>query len=205
MTANLPAQLAPAFGEPLRALRAGQPQPATTSAEKVAEDYGFGPPTANPKIKHRRWLRLEVDAGGARFDADRPVLYARFDAGTPFRPAARWPWPRSRRITSSSPHLLEQRGGAGHRRRHPGRALGGELHGGRRGRRGSRSISARQVAFVDNAFDGSVSRLDLSLARDAASAPKHPALETRVRLEVFALFAGGQAGRKLFYDATNPT
>ena len=62
---------------------------------------------------------------------------------------------------------------------------------------------ARGVAYVDNGFDASVSRIDLRLPFDAASAPRYPADLTRVRPLPPRYSAAALAGRRLFHDATD--
>lgn len=58
------------------------------------------------------------------------------------------------------------------------------------------------VAYVDNAFDGSISKIDLKQSRDA-SAPRHPPMLTLIRGLPSPYSVEAQAGRKLFNDATN--
>jgi cytochrome c peroxidase len=62
--------------------------------------------------------------------------------------------------------------------------------------------AAGKVAFVDNAFDGSVSRIDLTKPFDS-SAPRYDASSTLVRALPPRYSAAALAGRKLFHDASS--
>ncbi|HEY1955187.1 MAG TPA: c-type cytochrome [Polyangiaceae bacterium] len=63
--------------------------------------------------------------------------------------------------------------------------------------------AAHHVAFVDDALDGSVSRIDLSKSTDA-SAPKYDADVTLVRQLPSPFSPAALAGRRFFFDATDP-
>jgi cytochrome c553 len=63
--------------------------------------------------------------------------------------------------------------------------------------------AAGRWAYVDNAFDGSVSRLDLGVSLDP-SAPRYPAALTMVRPLLSPYSFAAQEGRRLFHDSTNP-
>ncbi len=63
--------------------------------------------------------------------------------------------------------------------------------------------AAHSVAYVDNALDQSVSRIDLTQSFDA-TAPKYSAELTLVRSLPSPYSPAALAGRRFFFDATNP-
>jgi hypothetical protein len=63
--------------------------------------------------------------------------------------------------------------------------------------------AGRNAAFVDNALDGSVSRVDLGKPF-ASGAPSYAADATLVRPLPAGLSPAALSGRQLFFDATNP-
>jgi cytochrome c peroxidase len=63
--------------------------------------------------------------------------------------------------------------------------------------------AAGRYAYVDNAFDASVSRLDLTRAF-GSTAPNYPADLTVARSVTSPYSDAALAGRRLFHDATNP-
>ncbi len=62
--------------------------------------------------------------------------------------------------------------------------------------------AAHELAYVDNALDGSISKLDLSVAHDA-SAPTYKAQLTLIRGLPSPYSTAALAGRKIFFDASN--
>ncbi len=190
MTANLTSAMAPAFGS-LFVSHVLENNTGDTTLEPEADDYGSVTST-NPKINP------SVTAlGGAA-----PVLYAKYDGG-----------PR----VYSGPVALASFGGRYLLVAHVStanvavldtlastpdtRAVGSFQVG--FGPAGIAVDASRAAAFVDNAFDHSVSRLDLDQTFSAPAQVLAPEA-TLVRSLPSPYSAAAQAGRRLFFDATNP-
>jgi DNA-binding beta-propeller fold protein YncE len=190
MTANLASAMLPAFGS-LFISHVLENNTGNATLEPIAGDYGSVTST-NPKI----------NPAVTTFGASAPVLYAQYDGG-----------PR----VYSGPSALASFGGRYLLVAHVStanvavidtqgttpdtRAVGTFDVGS--GPSGIAVDAAHAVAFVDNALDQSVSRLDLAHSF-AAPASVLPAPTTLVRSLPSPFSAEALAGRRLFFDATNP-
>ncbi|HUJ62758.1 MAG TPA: cytochrome c peroxidase [Kofleriaceae bacterium] len=194
MTANLVEAILPAFGE----LHVAHELVNHTgdASEVVADDYGSvldGDPKINPAVSS---FDLACQPTGA------PVLYARFDgssraASGPVALAALPPhYLLVAHVSSNSVAVIDTRASSPDTREVASYAVGA-------GPSGIAVDAANARAFVDNAFDGSVSVIDLSWPLDGATAPRYAARQTLVRAQAPVYSAAALAGRKLFYDATN--
>lgn len=199
MTANLATAMVPAFGR-LHVAHLLVNHDGDGSTEKVADDYGSvidGNPKINPAVTSLApGAERSVDA------ADPPVLYARYDAGTrrfngPSALAAAGD--RSilvAHVSTGDVAVLDAEATSA-----DDRVLGSFEVGA--GPSGIAVSASGDVAYVDNAFDESVSRIDLRASFDA-SAPRRPADLTRIRALPARYSEAALAGRKLFHDAANP-
>jgi DNA-binding beta-propeller fold protein YncE len=189
MSANLASAMVPAFGS-LYVAHALENNTGDTS-EPVADDYGTVMDT-NPKINP-----AVTPLGGGD-----PVTYAVYDGGN---------------RVYSGPSAIASFGGAYLLVAHvstanvavldtsatssEARAVGTLRVG--FGPSGIAVDEANQVAYVDNAFDGSVSRISLAQSWGSPT-PRYDADLTRVRQLPARYSASALAGRKLFFDASNP-
>jgi DNA-binding beta-propeller fold protein YncE len=198
MSADLADAILPAFGQ-LHVAHELVNHTGDTTSETVAEDYGSvvdGNPKINPAVTS---FDLEDGTPSA---ASTPVLYARFDgssraASGPVALAAL----SSRyllvaHISSNSVAVLDTRASSPDLREVASYTVGAAPSG-------IAVDVAHARAFVDNAFDGSVSEIDLTLSFDGATAPRYPARQTLLRSQAKIYSAAALAGRKLFYDATD--
>ncbi|HEY1553062.1 MAG TPA: hypothetical protein VGG28_34765, partial [Kofleriaceae bacterium] len=185
MTANLVEAIVPAFGE-LYVAHELVNHTGDTS-ETVADDYGSvldGDPKINPAI--------------TTLASDAPVLYATFDgspraASGPAAIAAM----ASRyllvaNISSNDIAVIDTLASSPETRQVASYSVGAGPSG--------IAIDGDR-AFVDNAFDGSISVIDLTRAFDGS---RYPAEQTLVRAQTPVYSAAALAGRRVFYDATNP-
>jgi DNA-binding beta-propeller fold protein YncE len=197
MTANLATAMIPAFGR-LHVAHELVNHDGNEAAEKVADDYGSvldDNPKINPAV-----TSLAPGADTAAGAAD-PVLYARYDGGARVfnGPAALAAFGARyllvANLSTADVAVLDTAAPTPDARVVGSFAVGA-------GPSGIAVDAAGRVAFVDNAFDGSVSRLDLTLPL-GEGAPRHPAALTRVRPLAPRYSAAALAGRKLFHDASN--
>ncbi len=199
MTANLATAILPAFGR-IHVAHELVNHTGDTSAEKVADDYGSvtdDNPKINPAVS-------SIDPGAALgvVAADPPVLYAQYDGGPrAFNgPAALAAFgDRYLLVANESTGdvaVLDSTAGSPETRVVASFAAGA-------GPAGVAVDAAGRYAYVDNALDGSVSRLDLSVPLDP-SAPRYPADLTFVHPLPSPYSYAALAGRRLFHDATNP-
>lgn len=162
--------------------------------EPAADDYGTvtdGNPKLNPAV-----TALDVSGGGLA-QSSGPVTYAVFDGG------ARVFNGPSALASDGAGHLLVAHLGTANvavldaaATTTSARVVGSFAVGA--GPSGIAVDVARRLAYVDNAFDGSVSRLDLSTL-----APGRPAQLTRVRAQAPRFSAAALEGRRIFNDAAN--
>jgi DNA-binding beta-propeller fold protein YncE len=199
MTANLAAAVLPAFGK-LHVAHQLVNHTGDAAAEKVADDYGSvtdGNPKINPAV-----TSISPGTSQSAGAADPPVLYAQFDGGprvfnAPVALAAFGD--RYLLVANESTGdvaVLDSTASTAE-----ARVVGSFAAGS--GPSGVAVDAAGKVAYVDNAFDGSVSRLDLGVALDP-SAPRYQAQLTVVRPLPSPYSYAALAGRRLFHDATNP-
>jgi YVTN family beta-propeller protein len=198
MTANLAEALLPA-GDALYVAHELVNHGGDVGTEKVADDYGSvldGNPKINPAV-----TALALTSSDLAPLADRPVTYAAFDGGPRgFNgPAALAAFDRYLLVvhrSSNNVAVIDPFAATSE-----ARVVGSYKVG--PGPAGIAVDAGHRVAFVDNAFDGSVSRLELNQGFSAA-APAFAAALTKVRAlpRVYSQIA--LEGRKLFYDATNP-
>lgn len=190
MTANLTAAVTPAFGE-LFFAHVLENNTGDTVLEAVADDYGSVLST-NPKINPS----VTTLAGTA------PVLYAKFDGGSRVYsgPSAIASFGSHyllvAHVSTANVAVLDTTASTP-----DARAVGTFSVGS--GPSGIAVDEKHGVAFVDNALDQSVSRLDLTQAF-ATPAPLLAADATLVRPVASPYSAEALAGRRLFFDATNP-
>ncbi len=199
MTANLAAALLPAFGS-LHVAHELVNNTGDTTTEKVADDYGSltdGNPKINPAVSS-----LDPASGEGVTAASPPVLYARYDGGprafnAPVALAAFGDRFLLVANQSSGDVAVVDTTAASTDARVVASFVAGA------GPSGVAVDAAGSFAYVDNAFDGSVSRLDLGSAL-APSAPRYAAMLTAVRPLPATYSYAALAGRRLFHDATNP-
>jgi cytochrome c553 len=199
MTANLASAIVPAFGR-LHVAHELVNHDGNTSVEKVADDYG-SVADDNPKINP---AVTSLAPGGDRSAGagDPPVLYARYDGGPRVfnGPSALAAFGTRyllvANLSTADVAVLDTEAPSPDQR-----AVGSFVVGA--GPSGIAVDATGRVAFVDNAFDGSVSRLDLGQPFGAA-APRVPPALTRVRALPARYSSAALAGRKLFHDAANP-
>jgi DNA-binding beta-propeller fold protein YncE len=190
MSANLATSIVPAFGSVFVAHvlenNTGD------ESEPVAADYGTVSGT-NPKINPA--------VSSIQGSSDAPVLYAEYDGGSRVYSGP------SAMAAFGSHYLLVAHISTGNvavvdvNATSPGaRAVGTFTVG--FGPSGIAVDNAHQVAFVDNALDGSLSRIDLSQPF-AAGAPSFGTQATLVRPLPSVFSPAALSGRQLFFDATN--
>ena len=180
MNANLATALLPALGD-VYVVHVLVNNTGDASKEKIADDYGTvvdGNPKINPTL-----TRLG--------SSDAPVTYASYDAakGRAFNGPAALAAYADRflliaHLSSNDVAMIDGSSGAITRF-----SVGA-------GPRGIAVDEATHRAFVDNAFDGSITRLALDTADGAAF--------TRTRPLPAVYSPSALAGRKIFHDATNP-
>ncbi len=185
MTANLVEAVVPAFGE-LHVAHELVNHTGDTS-ETVADDYGSvldGDPKINPAI--------------TTLASDAPVLYATFDGSTRAASGPVAIAPMASRyllvanISSNNIAVIDTQASSPDEREVASYAVGA----------GPSGIAVdNDRAFVDNAFDGSISVIDLTQPFDGE---RYPAEQTLVRAQTPVYSDAALAGRRLFYDATNP-
>jgi hypothetical protein len=199
MTANLTTAFVSARGR-LYATHLLENHDGNTTAESVADDYGSvadDHPKINPAL-----TGISLADGGLAPGHDEPVIYARYDGGSRVFSGP------SAAARADADHLLIAHestrnvalidlssGAPG------GRAAGSYAVGA--GPAGVAVDAAARVAFVDNALDRSVSRLDLAAPLSAGPGPT-PAALTRTRPLPGRYSAAALAGRKVFHDASDP-
>jgi YVTN family beta-propeller protein len=191
MTANLATSITPAFGA-LHVTHLLENHTGDASVEKIADDYGSvadGNPKINPAV--------------TTIGSNAPVLYAKFDGGTRVfnGPIAAAPWGDRylivANVSSDDVTVIDTTANDVDARVVASFAVGAGPHG-------VAVDEAHQVAYVDNTFDRSISRIDLSnKTLDAKTAPRVDADLTRVRAIPSVYSPAALAGRKLFYDAKN--
>jgi DNA-binding beta-propeller fold protein YncE/mono/diheme cytochrome c family protein len=170
-----------------------------TQVEKVADDYGSvvdGNPKINPALTSL--VDFAAEPAGAE---DPPVLYAKYDGGPrvfngPSALAAAGPdRVLVAHLSTNDVAVIDALAADP-----DGRAIGSFAVGA--GPSGIAVSADGHTAFVDNAFDASVSKIDLTSPL-GASAPRHEAALTRARDLPARFSAAALAGRKIFHDASN--
>jgi len=190
MAANLASAITPAFGS-LFVSHVLENNTGETTGEAEASDYGSVTNT-NPKINP-----AITTIGSAS-----PVLYAQYDGGSrvysgPIALASFGSrYLLVAHISTANVAVIDTTGTTP-----DARAVGTFQVG--FGPAGIAVDAARKLAFVDNALDQSVSRLDLD-ATFTAPAQSFAVSATLVRDLPSPYSAEAQAGRRLFFDATNP-
>jgi DNA-binding beta-propeller fold protein YncE len=190
MTANLASAMTPAFGA-LFVSHALENNTGDMSLEPVAEDYGTVTST-NPKI----------NPSVTSLGTSAPVLYAQFDGGSRVYsgPSAMAAFGTRyllvTHVSTANVAVLDTQATTP-----DARAVG--TFGVGSGPSGVAVDITRNVAFVDNALDQSVSRIDLA-QHFASPAAVFAASATLVRSLASPYSADALAGRRLFFDATNP-
>jgi hypothetical protein len=199
MTANLAAAILPAYGR-IHVAHELVNHTGNTSAEKVADDYGSvvdGNPKINPCVS-----ALDPSGLGSLGAKDSAPLYARYDGGPRVfnGPVALAAFGGNHllvaNLSTADVTVLDTEALSVDERVVGSYAVGA-------GPSGIAVDAAGRWAFVDNAFDGSVSRLSLAKPL-SASAPRYEADLTVVRPLPNPYSEAARAGRKLFHDATNP-
>ena len=191
MSANLAAAVAPAFGS-LFVSHVLENHTGNTSLEPVAADYGSVTNT-NPKINPA--LSAIGGASGA------PVLYAAYDGGIRVYsgPVALASFGAQyllvAHVSTANVAVIDTRATTPAAHAVATFAVGF-------GPEGIAVDAAHQVAFVDNALDQSVSRINL--AQTFPVATPIAADLTLVRSLPSPYSAEALTGRRLFFDATNP-
>lgn len=191
MTANLTTSITPAFGS-IHVTHLLENHTGDASLEKIADDYGSvtdGNPKINPAV--------------TTLGSDRPVLYAKFDGGARVfnGPIAAAPFGDRyllvANVSSDDVAVIDTIAETTENRVVASISVGAGPHG--------VAVDAQhRVAFVENTFDRSVSRIDLSNKNfDGNTAPRFDADLTRIRDLPKLYSPTALAGRKLFYDAKN--
>jgi DNA-binding beta-propeller fold protein YncE len=188
MSANLASAIVPAFG----AVHVAHVLENNTGdqSEKVAADYGTVLDT-NPKLNP-----VLTTLGSAA-----PVLYAEYDGGSRVYsgPVAAVAFGSHyvlvAHVSTANVAVIDLSASSPE-----GRAVGTFDVG--FGPAGIAVDASRNVAYVDNTLDGSVSRIDLGKPF-AAGAPVFAAEATLVRPLPSRFSAAAVSGRQLFFDATN--
>jgi DNA-binding beta-propeller fold protein YncE len=199
MTANLAASVVPAFGHLFVAHELVNHTGDSTD-EVAADDYGTVV-DGTPKINAAA-TRLTLSGETVSAPADTPPVYSRFDVATHAfsGPVAAAPFgSRFLLVAHQSTNdvaVLDTTATDPNQRLLATYEVGAAPSG-------LAVDPAGQVAYVDNAFDASVSRLDLTLAQSPSGPSYTPSL-TLVRTLASPYSAAALVGRKLFYDATNP-
>lgn len=197
MTANLATTVVPANGNLLVAYELVN-HTGDTSLEKIASDYGSvsdGNPKINPVV-----ASLNVAADGTPSLGGSTLLYSVFDGGGrvfngPVAIAAWSHYEIVANVSTNNVAIIDENNGDPTKR-----AVGNVSVGA--GPSGVAVDQAHGIAYVDNAFDGSISKIDLSQASAPATLPSQP-LQTQIRTLSQPYSAAARAGRKLFFDASN--
>jgi DNA-binding beta-propeller fold protein YncE/mono/diheme cytochrome c family protein len=199
MTANLASAILPAYGR-LYVAHELVNHDGDTSLEKVAEDYGSiddGNPKINPAL-----TQLVPGAGAPVGAGDPPVLYAAYDGGPrvfngPSALAAFGPrYVLVAHESTANVAVIDTTATT------PDTRVVGSFSVGP-GPAGVAVDEVAQIAWVDNALDATVSRLDLSQPLSTA-APIYPAALTLLRPLPSRYSTQALEGRRTFHDATNP-
>jgi hypothetical protein len=170
-----------------------------TTAEPVSDDMG-SVPTGNPKMNPA--LTVLVEGSGEIAATSDPVLYARFDGGlrTFSQPSAVAVLDERTalvaNLATNNVAVVDLAATTPDARVVASYTVGA-------GPSGIAVDSTGTHAFVDNAYDGSVSRIDLSLSR-GATAPVYAAEQTTLRVSGSPYSDAALAGRKLFHEASSP-
>jgi DNA-binding beta-propeller fold protein YncE len=199
MTANLAAAILPAFGR-IHVAHELVNHDGNAAVEHVADDYGSvidGNPKINPAV-----TSLAAGAGESAGADDPPVLYAKYDGGPRvFNGPSALAAFGDRHLLVANLSTADVAVLDAQETSPDARAIGSFAVGA--GPSGIAVDSSGRFAYVDNAFDGSVSRLDLQKSF-GAEAPRYEADLTRVRALPPRYSAAALTGRKLFHDAANP-
>lgn len=197
MTANLAAALVPANGNLLVAYELVN-HTGDASLEKIAGDYGSvtdGNPKINPVVG-----ALSVAADGTPSLGGATLLYSIFDGGSRVfnGPVAIGAWSHYEivaNISTNNVAMIDTNASDPKTR-----AVGNISVGA--GPSGIAIDEARGLAYVDNAFDGSISKIDLTKAKSQLPIASEP-IQTQIRVLSQPFSASARAGRKIFYDASN--
>ncbi len=199
MSANLAAAVVPAFGAVVVA-HVLENNTGDTS-EPVAADYGTVDNT-NPKINPTvTTLGAPASSSGISSNPPGPVLYARYDGGSRVYsgPVAAAPFGAHyllvAHVSTANVAVIDLTATTPDTR-----AVG--TFGVGFGPSGVAVDATRNVAYVDNALDGSISRIDLAKPF-AAGAPVYASEATLVRALSTSFSPAALSGRQLFFDATN--
>jgi DNA-binding beta-propeller fold protein YncE len=197
MSGNLAESIVPANGNLLVAYELVN-HTGDATLEKIADDYGSvtdGNPKINPTI-----ATLNVAADGTPSMSGATLLYSIFDGGGRVfnGPVATASWSHYEivaNISTNNVAIIDANSSDPKTR-----AVGNVSVGA--GPSGVAVDQAHGIAYVDNAFDGSISKIDLSQATSPTALPSQP-LQTQIRTLSQPFSASARAGRKLFYDASN--
>lgn len=200
MTANLEAAVVPAFGY-LFVTHELVNHTGDSTDEQTADDYGTvlnGVPKINAAV-----TRLTLTGEALSAPADTPPVFSRFDgvaahavSGPTGAAGFGGHYLLVTNVSTNDVAVLDTDA------TDPNERLVATYEVGA-GPAGVAVNAAGTVAYVDNAIDGSVSQLDLTQPLNG-SAPDYPAVQTLARELPSPYSANAQAGRRLFYDATNP-
>jgi YVTN family beta-propeller protein len=198
MSANLAAAVVPAFGsvEVVHVLENNT----GNMSEPIADDYGSVQDTA-PKINPAVTTLGTSSPGGIPSSPPGPVLYAEYDAGSRVYsgPVAAAAFGSSyllvAHVSTGNVAVLDLNATSP-----SARAVGTFSVG--FGPSGIAVDATRNVAYVDNALDGSVSRIDLGKPF-SVGAPSYAADATLIRPLKSPFSPAALSGRQLFFDATN--
>jgi DNA-binding beta-propeller fold protein YncE len=197
MTGNLAAALVPANGNLLVAYELVN-HTGDASLEKIAGDYGSvtdGNPKINPVVG-----TLSIAADGSPTLSGDTLLYSIFDGGSrvfngPVAVAAWSHYEIVANISTNNVAMIDTNVSDPKTR-----AVGNISVGA--GPSGIAIDQAHGIAFVDNAFDGSISKIDLTKTATLSHGPTQPT-QTQIRVLSQPFSASARAGRKIFYDASN--
>jgi mono/diheme cytochrome c family protein len=197
MTANLAAAVVPANSNLLVAYELVN-HTGDASLEKIASDYGSvsdGNPKINPAV-----ASLNVASDGTPSLSGSTLLYSVFDGGGRVfnGPVAIAAWSHFEIVANVSTNnvaIIDANASDPKTR-----AVGNVSVGA--GPSGVAVDQAHGIAYVDNAFDGSISKIDLAQSSAPATLPSQP-VQTQIRTLSQPYSASARAGRKLFFDASN--
>ncbi|MEO7113449.1 MAG: cytochrome D1 domain-containing protein [Polyangiaceae bacterium] len=197
MTGNLAAALVPANGNLLVAYELVN-HTGDASLEKIAGDYGSvtdGNPKINPVIGS-----LGIAADGTPTLSGDTLLYSIFDGGSRVfnGPVAVASWSHYEIVANISTNNVAM---IDTNQSDPKTRAVGNISVGA-GPSGVAVDQAHGLAYVDNAFDGSISKIDLAKSATLPHGPTQP-LQTQIRTLSQPFSASARAGRKIFYDASN--
>jgi DNA-binding beta-propeller fold protein YncE len=198
MSANLAAAIVPAFGavQVVHVLENNTGE----KAEPTAADYGTVTST-NPKINPAVTTLASASPTGMPQSPSAPVLYANYDGGSrvysgPVAAAAFGThYLLVAHVSTANVAVIDLTAAT------PDARAVGTFNVGF-GPSGVAVDETRNVAFVDNALDSSVSRIGLTKPF-ATGAPAYPADRTLVRSLPSHFSPAALSGRQLFFDATN--